>query len=70
MLIRIKGVKRVVVKGHEYFYHRKTMTRLPGRPGTTEFMDALTKLDRIAADQAEALPGYIGRIAGGIPEQS
>ena len=62
MLIRIKGVKRVVAKGHEYFYHRKTMTRLPGRPGTTEFMDALTELDRIAADQAEALPGTLGAL--------
>jgi integrase len=61
MVIRMKGVKRVVVKGHVYYYHRKTMARLPGEPGTTEFMDAFAAAERGMAEEAN-LPGTLGAL--------
>jgi integrase len=45
MIVRIKGVKAVRSKGRVYYYHRKTMFRLPGEPGSAEFMAKLRELD-------------------------
>lgn len=45
MIVRLKGVKVVRSRGHVYYYHRKTMTRLPGAPGSPEFIDRLRQLD-------------------------
>lgn len=59
MVIRMKGVKRVTAKGRVYYYHRKTMTRLPGEPGTTLFMDAMAAA---AKGTPEAIPGTLGGI--------
>jgi integrase len=60
MIIRVKGVKKIRAKGHLYFYHRKTMTRLPGQPGSTEFMAALHALDR--KQELDARPGTLGAL--------
>lgn len=46
MVIRMTGVKRVRSKGRVYYYHRRTMTRLAGEPGSTVFMDALAIAER------------------------
>jgi integrase len=58
MIARIKGIKKVRAKGHMYYYHRATNTRLPGRPGTTEFMDAITALNRKV--ELAVRPGTLG----------
>lgn len=60
MVIRMKGVKRVIAKGRVYYYHRATLTRLPGAPGTTIFMDALAALD--AKGAVKAVPGTLGAL--------
>jgi integrase len=64
MVIRVKGVKRVISKGRVYYYHRRTMTRLPGLPGTTAFMDAFAAAEGIAA--AAPLPGTLGNLICGF----
>lgn len=45
MIVRLKGVKKVKSKGKTYYYHRKTMTRLPGAPGSAQFVSTLTTLN-------------------------
>jgi hypothetical protein len=60
MIIRIRGVKRVRAKGHTYYYHRRTMTRLPGEPGTTAFMDRLAELETKPPEPTAPLPGTLG----------
>ena len=45
MILRIKGIKKARAKGRVYYYHRKTMTRLPGDPGSTEFIAKLRELE-------------------------
>ena len=61
MVIRIKGVKRVVSKGRVYYYHRKSGLRLPGVPGTTIFADALKAAEN-GAVMADGIPGTLGGI--------
>lgn len=46
MIVRLKGVKRVRSKGRDYFYHRRTMTPLPGKPGSAEFIAKLHEIER------------------------
>jgi integrase len=60
MIIRMRGVKRVRAKGHTYYYHRKSMTRLPGEPGSAEFMAALLTLER--KGELAAGPGTLGGV--------
>src|SRR5438105_664237 len=60
MIARVKGVKTVRVKGRIYNYHRKTMTPLPGQPGSTEFMAALDALNR--KQELPAGPGTLGAL--------
>lgn len=62
MVIRVKGVKRVVSKGCVYYYHRKTMTRLPSEPGTTAFMDALAAAQQTASRVEEPKRGTLGAL--------
>src|SRR4051812_17640984 len=59
MIVRVKGVKKVRAKGHTYYYHRKTMTPLPGEPGSAEFMAALDALNR---KQEASGPGTLGAL--------
>jgi integrase len=60
MIVRIKGVKRVRAKGHVYHYHRKTMTPLPGKPGSAEFIAAIDALNR--KQELMAGPGTLGAL--------
>lgn len=60
MIVRIKGVKRVRAKGKVYHYHRKTMTPLPGSPGSIEFMTALEALN--PKEGQPNLPGTLGAL--------
>jgi integrase len=60
MIVRIRGVKRVRSKGRIYHYHRATMARLPGEPGSTAFQAALERLNRGAS--AQSLPGTLGAL--------
>src|SRR5437868_14597793 len=62
MAIRIRGVKAVRSKGRLYYYHRKSMTRLPGEPGTTAFMDRLRELQDGLAKPKNPLPGTVGAL--------
>jgi hypothetical protein len=67
MIVRMKGIKRVRAKGHTYFYHRKTMTRLPDQFGTPEFMRAFLALEQkseLAAGQPGTLGGLIEKYRG------
>lgn len=48
MIVRLAGVKRVRSKGHVYYYHRKSMKRLPGKSGSAEFMARLRDLEERA----------------------
>lgn len=52
---RLKGVKTVKAKGQLYYYHRKTMTRLPGEPYSAEFVAKLYALDQKVAKAAAPL---------------
>lgn len=61
MVVRIKGVKRVVAKGRVYYYHRRTGLRLPGEPGTTIFGDALAAAESGAAGP-DGIPGTLGGV--------
>lgn len=45
MIVRLKGVKKVRSKGRTYYYHRRSMTRLPGQPGSPAFVQALSSLN-------------------------
>jgi integrase len=60
MIVRVKGVKKVRAKGRVYYYHRKTMTRLPDDPRSTEFTAALHALDR--KQELDARPGTLGGV--------
>lgn len=61
MIVRLKGVKKVRSKGKTYYYHRKTMTRLPGVPGGETFLSAFRSLetDRKAATASHTLGGVL-----------
>ena len=61
MNFRIRGVKKVRAKGRVYYYHRKTMIRLPGLPGSTAFMDAIARAERNKIEP-DVLPGTLGAI--------
>jgi integrase len=63
MIIRIRGVKRVRAKGRIYYYHRATMTRLSGEPGTTKFMDQLRELEE-RPEGGAPIPGTLGALFG------
>lgn len=64
MVIRMKGIKRVISKGHVYYYHRKSGIRIPGEPGTTEFMNALAAVGTKKADKkiAAKVVGSLGAL--------
>ena len=58
MIVRLKGVKRVRSKGKTYYYHRRSMTRLPGQPGSAEFLTKIRELDRKTVKVSN--PGTLG----------
>lgn len=61
--MRLKGIKPVRAKGRVYYYHRKTMTRLPGEPGSDIFLSTLRELDGRESRGAEAAaPGTLGEL--------
>ncbi|WP_292530860.1 tyrosine-type recombinase/integrase [Methylocystis sp.] len=57
--VRVKGIKKVRSKGRDYYYHRKSMTRINAKFGTAEFFVELAQLER-AAHKAASLPGMLG----------
>lgn len=60
MIVRLKGIKRVRSKGHVYYYHRATMTRLHGEPDSPQFLTQLRELDN--STLGTKLPGTLGRL--------
>lgn len=63
MIVRLKGVKKVRSKGKTYYYHRRTMTRLPGLPGSIAFAARLSELTQRQAS------GYVPGGLGGLVAQ-
>lgn len=64
-----KGVKQVRAKGRLYCYHLKTMTRLPGEPGSLEFLIRLKQLeDRRPAPASAGTLGALIRAYRRSPE--
>lgn len=61
MIVRLKGVKIARAKGKVYYYHRKTNTRLPGVPGSAEFVAAMQRLDAGVEKKAVAR-GTLGEL--------
>lgn len=59
MVIRVKGVKKVVAKGHVYYYHRKTGKRIEAEYGTVAFLQEVERLDG-TRPPAEEKPGTLG----------
>lgn len=63
MIVRLKGIKIARAKGRTYYYHRRTMTRLPGMPGSAEFVAKLRELRELDRRQPGAgLPGSLGAL--------
>ncbi len=66
MVIRVKGVKKVLSKGHVYYYHRKTGERIKAPYGTLAFADEVRRFDERAKPKAqgdnEARPGTFGEL--------
>ncbi len=46
MRTQIKGINRVKARGHVYYYHRATKTRIHARFGSLEFAQEVSRLDR------------------------
>ncbi len=55
----VKGLKKVTAKGHTYYYHRKTMTRIKAPFGTPEFILEFARIQE-ALRQKQAAPGTLG----------
>src|SRR5438128_8354862 len=66
MVIRVKGVKRVVSKGHVYYYHRKAGQRIEAPYGTLAFADEVRRLDERGRCKEQgdnrARPGTFGEL--------
>lgn len=62
MRMTVRGVKRVVAKGHVYYYHRKTGERLKAEFGTAAFLDEVEALNRRGQDRPPPLPGTVGAL--------
>jgi hypothetical protein len=60
-IVRIKGLKRYLVKGRWYAYHRKSGTRLKSEFGSAEFIAELAGLER-RLKKVEPLPGTLGKL--------
>jgi len=54
MVIRVKGVKKVVAKGRTYYYHRKTGQRIEAPHGTLAFADEVRRLDERVRPKQQA----------------
>lgn len=61
MVIRVKGVKRVVAKGRVYYYHRKTGERIKAEFGTVAFLQEVERLDGMRPP-ADEKPGTLGAL--------
>jgi integrase len=61
MIVRLKGVKKVRSKGRTYYYHRRSMTRLPGQPSSPEFVQALSLLNKTSTTSSTA-HGILGSL--------
>jgi integrase len=68
VIVRLKGVKIARSKGHVYYYHRKTMLRLPGEPGSPEFTTRIRELE--ARQQAGVVEGTLGALVKGYRSSS
>lgn len=62
VLMRVKGVKRVVSRGHVYYYHRASGRRLKMPFGSAAFAAEVAALDakQEAKSAVKALPGTLG----------
>ena len=60
MIVRLKGVKKIRSKGRTYYYHRRSMTRLPGQPSSPEFARALSLLNNTSTNASTA--GSLGTL--------
>jgi integrase len=60
MRIALKDIHTVKSGGRIYYYHRPTKTRLPGKPGSPEFMAAYNKC---IEPPAKGLPGTFRALA-------
>jgi hypothetical protein len=63
--LNVKGVKRVVAKGREYFYHRRTMQRIEADPAdAAAFAAEVKKLDAGARTQLAPIdkPRLLGEL--------
>lgn len=58
-VVRVKGLKRYMVKGKWYAYHRKTMVRLNAEYGTGTFFAELAAIER-KLKSSSRLPGTLG----------
>jgi integrase len=54
MVIRVKGVKKVVAKGRTYYYHRKSGRRIEAPHGTLAFADEVRQLDQRVRPKQQA----------------
>lgn len=63
MRMTVRGVKRVVAKGHVYYYHRKTGERLTEPFGSAAFLARVEELDTTArGGQPPPIPGTVGAL--------
>jgi integrase len=51
MIVRVKGVKKVRSKGHTYYYHRATNTRISAPHDSAEFVAEIARLDKLASEK-------------------
>ncbi|MBB4315728.1 tyrosine-type recombinase/integrase [Roseospira marina] len=59
-VLRLRNIHRVKTGGRVYYYHRPTRTRLPGMPGSPEFMAAYAAAEKQAAPPPK--PGTLGSL--------
>ncbi|MBB4286207.1 tyrosine-type recombinase/integrase [Roseospira goensis] len=59
-VLRLRHVQRIRSRGRTYYYHRPTRTRLPGEPGSAEFMAAYAAAEGQMAPPPT--PGTLGSL--------
>lgn len=64
MVIRLKGIKhyRHPVSGIDYYYHRKTGTRLLAKPGGAEFLEEYAKAEASLKSAPAPRKGTLGQL--------
>ncbi len=62
MRVRLNNIHTVRAKGRTYHYHRKTRARLPGQPGSPEFMAAYNAEEAATENPSRAVAGTFGEL--------